>query len=325
MKAKIFVTRKIPQAGLDMLADRFELEVFPHDRTATKDEITQGIRGKDGLLCLLTDNISADMMDAAPGLKVIANYAVGFNNIDVAAATQRQIAVTNTPGVLTETTADLAFALLMSAARRIVESDKFTRAGKFEGWAPLLFLGQDIYQKTLGIVGFGRIGQAMARRASGFDMKVLYYSAHRRPQAEEEKHGVEYRALDDLLRESDFISLHVPLVAETRHLIGQREFNLMKSNAILINTARGPVIDENALVEALKTGKIAGAGLDVFEREPQIEPELLQLDNVTIAPHIGSASVATRARMATMTAENIIAVFDGETPPNLVNKEIAKK
>ena len=322
MKAKIFVTRKIPQAGLDMLADRFELEVFPHDRTATKDEITQGIRGKDGLLCLLTDNISADMMDAAPGLKVIANYAVGFNNIDVAAATQRQIAVTNTPGVLTETT---AFALLMSAARRIVESDKFTRAGKFEGWAPLLFLGQDIYQKTLGIVGFGRIGQAMARRASGFDMKVLYYSAHRRPQAEEEKHGVEYRALDDLLRESDFISLHVPLVAETRHLIGQREFNLMKSNAILINTARGPVIDENALVEALKTGKIAGAGLDVFEREPQIEPELLQLDNVTIAPHIGSASVATRARMATMTAENIIAVFDGKTPPNLVNKEIVKK
>ena len=316
------MTRRIPQAGLDMLADRFELDIFPYDRLATKDEIIQGIKGKDGLLCLLTDNISADMMDAAPGLKVIANYAVGFNNIDVAAATQRKIAVTNTPGVLTDTTADLAFALLMSAARRIVEADKFTRAGKFEGWAPLLYLGQDIHHKTLGIVGFGRIGKRWPKRASGFDMKVLYYTAHRRPQAEEEKHGVEYRPLDDLLRESDFISLHVPLVGETRHLIGRREFDLMKPNAILINTARGPVVDEKALVEALKTGKIAGAGLDVFEQEPKIEPELLELDNVTIVPHIGSASVATRTKMSIMTAENIIAVFDGKIPPNLVNKEI---
>lgn len=325
MKPKIYVTRLLPKPGMDLLAEVFDVEVNPHDRVVTREELLEGVKGKDALLSLLTDTIDAEVMDAEPKLKVIANYAVGFNNIDVAAATERGIPVTNTPGVLTDTTADLAFTLLVATARRIVEADKFMRAGKYQGWAPMLFLGQDIHHKTLGIVGFGRIGQAMAKRAMGFEMKILYTDAQRAPKEVEEKYGAEFTTLEDLLRRSDFVSLHVPLLESTRHLISDAQFDMMKKTAILINTARGPVVDEKALVRALKAGKIAGAGLDVFEREPEFEPELAEMDNVIMVPHIASASVETRTKMATMAAENAIAVIKGEVPPNLVNPEVWEK
>lgn len=322
MKPKIYVTRRIPQPGLDILAMVFEVEVNPYDRVVTREELIAGVKGKDALLCLLTDTIDAEVMDADPRLKVIANYAVGFDNVDVTAATRRGIPVTNTPGVLTDTTADLAFTLLLATARRIVEADKFMRAGKYQGWAPMLFLGQDIHHKTLGIVGFGRIGQAVAERASGFHMRILYSSSKRASREIENKYNAEFRELTDLLRESDFVSLHVPLTESTYHLISDKEFDLMKKTAILVNTSRGPVVDERALVRALKAGKIAGAGLDVYEREPQCEPELKELDNVIMVPHIASASVETRTKMATMAAENAVAVIRGEVPPNLVNPEV---
>lgn len=322
-KWKVFVTREIPQPGLDIVRAECEMEMNPHDRVLTRDELLQGVKGKDGILALLTDEIDGEVMDAAgPRLKVIANYAVGFNNIRVEEATKRGIIVTNTPGVLTETTADLAWTLLMASARRIVEADRFMRAGKYKGWAPMLFLGQDVYGKTLGIVGFGRIGEAVARRARGFSMKILYYDAHRRTPAEESELGVEYRELDALLREADFVSLHVNLDASTHHLIGERELGLMKPTAHLINTSRGPVVDEKALVAALCARKIAGAGLDVFEDEPAMAPGLAELDNVTIVPHIASASVETRTKMATMAAENLVAALRGEKPANIVNPEV---
>ncbi|MGI6131048.1 MAG: 2-hydroxyacid dehydrogenase [Bacillota bacterium] len=325
MKPRIYVTRILPQAGLDLLAEEYDVEVNPHDRVATREELLAGINGKDALLCLLTETIDAELMDAEPRLRVIANYAVGFNNIDVAAATKRGIPVTNTPGVLTQTTADLAFALLMACARRVVEADEFVRAGKYEGWGPMLFLGRDIHGKTLGLVGFGRIGQAMAQRGLGFNMKILYNDAKRAPEELERAYNAEYRELPDLLQESDFVSLHVPLAESTRHLISDAQFALMKNTAILINTARGPVVDEKALVKALKEGIISGAGLDVFEREPQFEPGLEKLANVVMVPHIASASVDTRTKMATMAAENACAVIRGEMPPNIVNPEVWDK
>ena len=322
MKPRIYVTRMLPQAGLDLLAEEYDVEVNPHDRVATREELLAGIRGKDALLALLTDTVDAGVMDAEPRLKVIANYAVGFNNIDVAAATERGIPVTNTPGVLTETTADLAFTLLMACARRVVEADGFMRAGKYEGWGPMLFLGRDVHGKTLGLVGFGRIGQAMAQRGLGFGMKILYHDAQRASEELEKAYRAEYRELPDLLRESDFVSLHVPLMESTHHLISDAQFELMKTTGILINTSRGPVVDEKALVRALKAGLISGAGLDVFEREPQFEPGLEKLANVVMVPHIASASVETRTKMATMAAENACAVMRGEMPPNIVNPEV---
>ena len=322
MKPKIYVTRMLPQAGLDLLAEEYDVEVNPNDRVATREELLAGIQGKDALLALLTDTIDARLMDAEPRLKVISNYAVGFNNIDVAAATERGIVVTNTPGVLTETTADLAFALLTACARRIVEADKFMRAGKYEGWGPMLFLGRDIHGKTLGLVGFGRIGRAMAQRGRGFGMKILYNDAVSASQELERAYNAEYRELPDLLRESDFVSLHVPLLESTHHLISDAQFELMKTTAIVINTSRGPVVDEKALVRALKAGLISGAGLDVFEWEPQFEPDLERLANVVMVPHIASASVETRTKMATMAAENACAVMRGEMPPNIVNPEV---
>ena len=307
MKPRIYVTRTLPQAGLDLLAAEYDVEVNPHDRVATREELLAGIKGKDALLSLLTETIDAEVMDTEPRLKVIANYAVGFNNIDVAAATERGILVTNTPGVLTETTADLAFALLMACARRVVEADGFMRAGKYEGWAPMLFLGRDVHGKTLGLVGFGRIGQAMAQRGLGFNMKILYNDAIRAPEELEKAYNAEYRELPDLLRESDFVSLHVPLIESTHHLISDAQLELMKTTAILINTSRGPVVDEKALIRALEKGVISGAGLDVFEREPEFEPGLERLANVVMVPHIASASVETRTKMATMAAENACA------------------
>ncbi|MGI6565754.1 MAG: D-glycerate dehydrogenase [Firmicutes bacterium] len=319
-KYKVFVTRRIPQPGLDMLEERFDVTVNPHNRVLTRDELIDGVKTADGLLSLLTDDISAEVMDANPHLRVVSNYAVGYNNIDVAAATQRGIMVTNTPGVLTDATADLAWALLMAVSRRVVEGDAYTRAGRFEGWDPMLLLGTDIAGKTLGIVGMGRIGQAVARRARGFDMRILYYDQAPVPAAEEYK--AEFVSLDDLLRESDFVTIHAPLTDETRHMIGSQELRLMKKTAYLINTARGPLVDEDALVEALREGSIAGAGLDVYEDEPKLAPGLAELPNTILLPHLGSATLEARTKMATMAAANLIAGLEGNRPPNLVNPEV---
>lgn len=321
MKPRVCVTRQLPREGMDLLARDCEVDCNLHDRGMTREELLNSVRNADGLVTLLSDTIDAEIMDSGPRLKVIANYAVGFNNIDIKAATERGIAVTNTPGVLTETTADLAWALLMAVARRIVESDRFMRSGKFQGWAPMLYLGNDIYGKTLGIVGFGRIGRAVARRASGFDMKVLYSGRRRAPEEDERTCNAAFCSLETLLRESDFISLHVPLTESTRHLIGDAQFDIMKESSILINTARGAVVDEKALVRALKAGKIAGAGLDVYEHEPGFEPELAEMDDVVMVPHIGTASVATRTKMATMVAGDTIDVLEGRMPAHLVNPE----
>lgn len=310
---KVFVTRKILEEGLNMLRERYDVEVSDYDGIIPREMLLEKVKGADALLSLLTDNIDAEVMDAAgPNLKIIANYAVGYNNIDVEEATKRGIMVTNTPGVLTETTADFAWTLLMAIARRIVEADKFVREGKFRGWEPMLLLGTDVFGATLGIVGFGRIGQAMARRALGFNMRVLYYDNSRIDEQIEKELKATFVDLPTLLRESDFVTLHVPLTKQTHHLIGEKELKMMKKDAYLINTARGPVVDEKALVKALKEGWIKGAALDVFENEPEIEPELLKLDNVVLAPHIASASYATRSKMSVMVAENIIKALNGE-------------
>jgi len=325
-KPKVFVTRRIPEDGLKLLNEHCEIQVSDYDGVIPRELLLEKVKGVDGILSLLTDLIDKEVMDAAgPQLKVVSNYAVGYNNIDVEEATRRGIMVTNTPGVLTETTADLAWALMMAIARRIVEGDRFVRAGKFRGWEPMLLLGTDLYGATLGIVGFGRIGQAMARRAIGFNMRVLYYSRKRISEELERELKATSVDLERLLRESDFITLHVPLTKETYHLIGEKELKMMKKESYLINTARGPVVDEKALVKALKENWIRGAALDVFENEPQVEPELLELDNVVLAPHLGSASYATRTRMSVMVAENLLKALKGETPPNLVNTEVLKK
>jgi len=318
----IYVTRQIPDAGVDLLRRQCEVvEVNPEDRALTREELLRAVAGRHGVLCLLTDRIDAEVVDAAKGCKVFANYAVGYDNIDVDAATERGIAVTNTPGVLTDATADLAWALLFSVARRVVEADRYTREGKFRGWGPMLFLGGDITGRTLGIVGAGRIGQAVARRSVGFGMKVLYTNPSPRPELEREI-GARRVELDELLRRADFVSIHTPLTEETRHLVGKRELGLMKSTAYLINTSRGPVVDERALVEALREKRIAGVGLDVYENEPELAPGLAELGNVVLLPHLGSASVQARTRMAEMAAHNLLAVLSGEVPGNLVNEEV---
>ncbi|AJC73675.1 MAG: D-isomer specific 2-hydroxyacid dehydrogenase NAD-binding protein [Thermotoga sp. 50_1627] len=323
---KVFVTRKILEEGLNMLKERYDVEVSDYDGVIPREMLLEKVKGVDALVSLLTDNIDAEVMDAAgPNLKIIANYAVGYNNIDVEEATKRGIMVTNTPGVLTETTADFAWTLLMAIARRVVEADRFVREGKFRGWEPMLLIGTDVHGATLGIVGFGRIGQAMARRALGFNMRVLYYDNARVDEQIEKELKATFVDLPTLLKESDFVTLHVPLTKETHHLIGEKELKMMKKDAYLINTARGPVVDEKALVKALKEGWIKGAALDVFENEPEVEPELLKLDNVVLAPHIASASYATRSKMSVMVAENVIKALSGEVPPNLVNPEVLKK
>ncbi|MCS7241528.1 MAG: glyoxylate reductase [Candidatus Caldatribacterium sp.] len=325
-KPTVFITRRIPEEGIRIVAEHCAVEVSDYDGVLPREVLLEKVRGRDGLLCLLTDTIDREVMEAAgPNLKVIANYAVGYNNIDVEEATRRGIMVTNTPGVLTETTADLAWALLMSVARRIVEADRFVREGKFRGWEPMLFLGTDVYGATLGIIGFGRIGQAMARRARGFNMRIVYYDIVRAPAHVERELHAEFRQLPELLQEADFVSIHVPLTKDTYHLIGERELRMMKRGAYLINTARGPVVDEKALVRALQEGWIQGAALDVFENEPEVEPGLLKLDNVVLAPHIGSASYATRTRMAVIAAENLVQALRGEVPKNLVNPEVLRK
>lgn len=325
MAFNVCVTRRIPDPGLALLREHCDpLDINAEDRVLARAELLEMVQGRDGVLCLLTDTIDAEVFDAAGSqCKVFANYAVGYDNMDVAAATSRGIAVTNTPGVLTDATADLAWALLFAAARRIVEADRFTREGLFGAWGPMMFLGGDITGSTLGIVGVGRIGSAVAERAVGFRMEVLYSDVRDNPKLER-RVCAKRVALDTLLRESDFVSLHVPLSDETRHLIGERELSLMKPTAYLINNSRGPIVDEKALVKALRARRIAGAGLDVYEEEPKLAAGLAELDNVVIVPHIGSATTGTRGKMAEMAASNLLAVLRGERPPNCINPEVLK-
>ena len=320
-KPSIFVTRALPGDPTPRLREVANVIVWPHDEPPPHDELVRRAADADALLTMLTDRIDAAVLDAGKQLRIVAQMAVGYDNVDVAAATERGILVTNTPGVLTETTADLAFALLLAAARRVVEGDRLTRTGGWKSWHPSFLLGQDVHGATLGIVGLGQIGLAVARRARGFDMRILYHDRTRHPQAEAEL-GAEYVSLDRLLGESDFVSLHVPLASQTRHLIGQRELSLMKPSAVLVNAARGAVVDQQALCAALKERRIAAAGLDVAEIEPiPVDDPLLTLDNVVVTPHIGSASVATRARMAEMAVESVLQALRGELPSNCVNAE----
>jgi glyoxylate reductase len=318
----VFVTRRIPPAGIDLLAERVSVTVNELDLPLGHSDLQDRAAANDGMLTLLTDPIDRGVLERGSTLKVVANVAVGYDNIDVAAATDLGIAVTNTPGVLTDTTADFAWALLMASARRVVEGDAYMRSGKYTGWGIQLLLGQDIHHATLGIVGMGRIGQGVARRASGFDMKVVYYDEYRLASEREAELAVEYVPLDHLFSVSDFVTIHTPLTPDTRHLVNFDRLTTMKSTAILVNTSRGPVVNEADLARALREGVIAGAALDVFENEPEANPDLLGLPNIILAPHIASASVATRTRMATMAAENCLALLSGATPPNLVNPEV---
>jgi glyoxylate reductase len=325
-KPKVFVTRRIPEPGLDLVRQVAEVEVWPDPLPPAYEMLLQKASGLDALLCLLTDQIDARLMDAlGPQVKVISQMAVGFDNIDISAATAHGIPIGNTPGVLTDTTADFAWALLMAAARHVVDGDKFTRAGQWKTWGPIDFLGPDVTGATLGIVGFGRIGQGMAKRAQGFDMHILYFDTQRYLEAEE-KYGARYVDLNTLLRESDFVSLHTVLSQDTYHLMDDERLKAMKPGGILINTSRGPVVDPAALYRALSSGAIAYAALDVTEPEP-IKPDdpLLTLENIIIAPHIASASFQTRNKMATMAAANLIAGLQGERLPNCVNPQVYDK
>ena len=312
MSEKVLVTREIPEAGLRPL-EGFDVTVLS-ERPPERGELLEAVWGASGILATLTEQVDAELMNAAgEGLKVVANLAVGYDNVDLEAARERGVVVTNTPDVLDETTADTAFMLLLAAARRLGEGERIVRSGKWEAWGPKMLTGPDVWGKTLGVVGFGRIAQAMARRASGFGMEVLYTARSRKEDAENEL-GARYVELDELLRTSDFVSLHTPLTEETTHLIGAGELEKMKPGAVLVNTSRGPVIDEGALADALADGRIFAAGLDVYEEEPTVHPKLLELENVVLAPHIGSASIETRDKMAVLAAENISAVLRGEEP-----------
>jgi glyoxylate reductase len=319
---RVYVTRSIPEAGLRLLREHAEARVWEDELPPPRDVLLREAADADGLLTLLTEKVDAELLEHAPRLKGVSQMAVGYDNIDVAACTARGIAVANTPDVLTDTTADLAFALILATSRRIVEADRYTREGKWKTWGPTLLLGQDVHNATLGILGLGRIGAGVARRARGFDMQVLYNDGHRNGEMEAAL-GVEFRDMYDLLRESDFVSIHTRLTEETRHMIGARELACMKPSAVLINTSRGPVVDQKALYEALRDRRIWAAGLDVFEEEPlSLDDPLLTLDNVVVLPHIGSASYKTRDRMAEMAAENLLAVLRGERAPNTVNPEV---
>ena len=317
MAKKVLVTREIPASGLSVL-EPFDVTVL-YERPPERDELLEAVHGVSGILSTATEKVDGEVMDAAgESLKVVANMAVGYDNVDVEAASERGVVVTNTPGVLDETTADVAFMLLLAAARRLGEGERLLRAGRWEWWGPKQLLGQDVWGKKLGIVGFGRIGQSVARRGKGFGMEIVYHNRSRNPEAEKEL-DARYLELDELLETADLISIHTPLTDETRHLIGERELKKMKSSAVLVNTSRGPVVDEAALADALENRRIFAAGLDVYEAEPDVHPKLLGLENVVLAPHIGSASVETRDRMAVLAAENIVAVLSGEEPKTPVN------
>jgi lactate dehydrogenase-like 2-hydroxyacid dehydrogenase len=321
----VFVSRRVPDEAIRTLRRAgLSVAVNPRDRVLSPDELIRRCRGKDGLLCLLSDTIDRSFLDAVPSLRGIALMAVGFDNVDVAATTGRGIPVSNTPGVLTDATADLTWALLLAVARRIPESERFLRRGKFQAWGPMLFLGGDLRGKTLGIVGAGRIGTAVGLRSRGFGLKVIYTDGKRNRVLEKEL-GARRVSLPVLLKTADYLTLHVPLSPDTRRLIGTRELKRMKKTACLINTSRGPVVDEAALARALQRREIAGAGLDVFENEPRVHPGLLALENAVLLPHIGSATIETRTKMAVMAAENLVAMMRGERAPNCVNPEVYKK
>jgi len=320
-KFKVYVTRQIPEAGLALLRERFDVAVNPDDRPLTRSELLANIAEADGVLCLLTDKIDAEVFDTAKKARGFANYAVGYDNMDVAEATKRKIPLSNTPDVLTNATAEMAWALLFSAARRVVESDRVMRSGAWKGWGPLQFIGQDMTGATLGIIGAGRIGRAFAMKSRGFDMHVVYADEY--PCTElEEKLGARKVSLEELLSTSDFISIHVPLMPSTRHLIDEKALKMMKPTAVLINTSRGPVIDEKALVKALKEGVIAAAGLDVYENEPKPAEGLADLPNVVMTPHTASATFDSRNGMAVRAATNLIAMIEGRRPPDCINPQI---
>jgi len=309
--------------GPAILAEAVEVVPYPQDRPLDEANISQAAAGCIGILSQLMDPIR-DTVLATPGLRCVSNVAVGFDNIDIPAATARKVMITNTPGVLDDATSDFAFTLLMATARRVVEADSFTRAGKFHGWAIDMLLGQDIFGATLGIIGIGRIGRGVAHRAKGFNMRVLYYDPQPLPPEAEFQLSATRSSLDRLIAESDFISVHVPLTPETKHLLSTPQFEQMKRNAILINTSRGPVVDEAALVQALQARKLTGAGLDVYEREPAVHPGLIAMPNVVLAPHIASATVRTRSEMSAMAARNMATAVRGGRPPNLVNPEVKR-
>lgn len=332
MGFNVYVTRRLPEPGLEIVRKNVErMDMNPEDRILTREELLRAVKGRDGILCLLTDKIDAEVYEAAKGAKIFANYAVGFDNVDVKEATKRGLLITNTPGVLTDTTADMAWALMFATARRLVEADAYMRNGRYKGWGPMLLLGGDVYGKTLGLVGVGRIGSAVAKRTTGFAMRVLYTEAEGvRNEEIERAVGAKKVDLPTLLRESDFVSVHTPLLKDpppkgTWHLLSDKEFAQMKPTAYVINTARGPIIDEEALVRALKARKIAGAGLDVYEDEPRMKPGLAGCENAVLIPHTASGSIETRTKMATMAAENLIAGLNGRRPPNLVNPEVLEK
>jgi lactate dehydrogenase-like 2-hydroxyacid dehydrogenase len=323
-RPKVFVSRRIPDDGLDPVLAACDARVWPDELPPPRGELVDAVRGCDGILTLLTDRVDDELLDAAgPQLKVVSNYAVGFDNIDVPALTRRGIPAGNTPGVLTDTTADLAFALLMAAARRLPEGDRFVRAGSWKTWGPLLLLGPDVHGATIGLVGFGRIGQAMARRARGFGMTILYHDVHRADPLIEAEHDATFVSLEDLLGRSDFVSLHVNLTDETRGLMDAERLSWMKATAVLVNTSRGPVVDSVALADALRSGTIFAAALDVTDPEPiPMDHPLVGLDSCLIVPHIASASRATRGKMAEMAAANLLAGLRGERLPTPINPEV---
>jgi len=321
-KPSILISRILPEEAVARARSRAVVDLHEADKPLGRTELIARLKGRQGLICLITDAIDAPLLAACPDLKVVANVAVGFNNIDVAEATKRGVVITNTPDVLTETTADFAWTLLMATARRVVEADYYVRQGKFTHWEFMLLLGGDIHGKTLGIIGFGRIGRAMARRARGFDMRVLYQDAVAADPATERELRATRTDTATLLRESDFVTLHTPLLPETQHLINTQSLKTMKKTAYLVNASRGPVVDEAALAQALKEGWIAGAGIDVFEREPEVHPALMGLPNAVLAPHIASASSDTRLKMANLAVDNCLAVLEGKTPPTPVNPEV---
>jgi glyoxylate reductase len=322
-RPNVFVTRPLPGDALDLLRRHAKVSLWDDEMPPPPQEMLDRAAGCHGLLTLLTDRVDADLLDAAPDLFVVSNMATGFDNIDVAAASKRSVLVTRTPGVLTETTADFTFALLLAAARRITEADRYVRAGRWRTWGPSILLGRDVHGATLGIVGLGEIGTEVARRARGFGMRVLYHSRTRKP-ALERRLRLTFASFDEVLRESDFVTLHVPLTDETRGLIGRRELRLMKNTAILVNTSRGPLVDHDALRDALKWNRIGGAALDVTDPEPLPAGDpLLDFENIVVAPHIASASVDTRSRMARLAADNLLAALEGKVPKDTVNRDIA--
>ena len=324
-KPAILISRLLPGPAVDLARSRAEIDAYAVDGAMPRAELLARLAGKRGLICVISEVIDQALLDACPDLRVVSNVAVGFNNVDVAACTRRGVVVTNTPDVLTDTTADFAWALLMATARRVVEADRYLREGRFQKWEYMTLLGGDVHGKTLGVVGFGRIGRAVARRAQGFGMRVLYQDAVAADAATERELHATRADLATLLRESDFVTLHTPLIPETRHLINAESLRTMKKTAFLINAARGPVVDEAALVQALEEGSIAGAGLDVFEEEPKVHPGLIGLPTVVLAPHIASASSETRLKMANLAVENCLAVLEGKTPPTPVNPEVLSR